>query len=484
MDTIEILPGQSKNVMEILQEQGIYVPAHCNGMGRCGKCKVRFLENPPKPTPIEEKLLSKEEIADNIRLSCTSYISSPARIKIADYCSEDNISINTAVNIDGNTNKIIKGGIALDIGTTTVCGARVDNHGRIRGIKSTVNHQRAFGADVISRINYTNIHRDNKLKNIIEADIEGLISALNIEENTDIVVTGNTAMGHILQGLSCESLGVFPYIPADISHHKYKFKKYNMIMLPGISTFVGSDIVGGIAYCNMDTEDDIALLVDLGTNGEMAIGNRSDILVSSAAAGPVFEGGNIDCGLAGVPGAIDTVDIRGAELAMTTIEKSAPIGICGTGVLELVYELVKNNIVDSTGFMEKERYRIIKNIYFSAKDVREVQLAKSAIRSGIEVLIKEFGCKYEDVSNVYIAGGFGQRINIKKACGIGLIPRELISKVSGVGNTALKGAIMYILDSEVENRLNKIAGNAREINLANHHDFQELYIRHMDFPGV
>ena len=483
MDIINISPGETGKVMEILRERDIYIPSYCNGMGKCGKCKIKFLDNPPEITPSEEKLLSRKEISDNIRLACISTVTSPVRIQIPRAYQENNISVNSGLHIN-DAYKKIKGGIALDIGTTTVCAAGVDNNGRVTDIKSVVNHQRAFGTDVISRINYVNTHKNDKLKSIIEKDIHELILKLNIEENTDIAVVGNTTMGHILQGLSCEGLGVFPYNPVDISFHEYKFKNNNMMMLPGISTFVGSDITGGIISCNMDINEEVSLLVDLGTNGEMAIGNKRNILVSSAAAGPVFEGGNIGCGLAGIPGAIDAIDIDGREVSMTTIGKEPPIGICGTGVLEIVYELVKNNIVNSSGFMEGEGYRVIKNIYFSAEDVREVQLAKSAIRSGIDVLIKEFGCRYEDIKNVYIAGGFGQGINIKKACGIGLIPEELMDAVAPAGNTALKGAIMYILEPEILNRFNKTAENAGEINLGNHTDFQELYIRNMNFPRI
>lgn len=518
----------AKNLLDHLIAQGIYVPAFCGGKGMCGKCRVRFMEKSaiPAPSAADLAVLSEDEIKAGIRLACTAPVRNGQEIEIlagdeAGMEVETGFSVGADPGRDGNASGAAGSGAdagciinasgtdeagkmavsgagasgtdpsgkeiaaAVDIGTTTIAMSAVDTGtGRVLNTATCVNHQRAWGADVISRIDASNRGMGGRLQQSIRGDLKGLLEDLGLPADARMVISGNTTMEHLLQGLPCQTLGVAPYTPVDISLHEYE----NMTVLPGISTYVGADIVSGIVACGMDQSDEICILVDLGTNGEMAIGCRDRIVCASTAAGPAFEGGNISCGMAGVPGAISAVEIRDSVVSVETIGGAAPAGICGTGVLETMYELLKEEIVDETGCMDDEwietGFPLADNIVFTAKDVREIQLAKSAIRAGMEILLQVFGADYDDVARLYLAGGFGQKINLDKAVGIGLLPEELLDRMIPVGNSSLAGAVMAARDPAILARMTRVAQMAEETALAESPLFSDLYMDNMFFPEM
>jgi uncharacterized 2Fe-2S/4Fe-4S cluster protein (DUF4445 family) len=319
-------------------------------------------------------------------------------------------------------------------------------------------------------------------------------------------------MIHLMMGYSCEQLGRYPFLPVYIGEIKKGFSEFfgevwrersshsedNMVeepiiagitILPGISAFVGSDIVAGLGLCGFDQSEEICLFLDLGTNGELAIGNKDRLLVTSTAAGPAFEGGNISIGMGSVPGAISKISLREGEPYPETIGGHNPIGICGTGVIELCSELLKSGIMDATGLLREDYFEegfLIfqedgKQLRFLQRDIRELQLAKAAIRAGIELLIKCYGCTYEAIDKVYLAGGFGFVLPIEKSVHIGLLPIQLQEKMVAIGNSSLAGALRYIIDPNFPARLDKLAEVAQEIHIANQEEFQELYIKYMNF---
>jgi len=243
--------------------------------------------------------------------------------------------------------------------------------------------------------------------------------------------------------------------------------------------------------CDMAADNKkVSMLIDLGTNGEMAIGNGDRILVTSAAAGPAFEGGNITHGTGSVPGAVCGVEISGEDIRLKTIRDEAPTGICGTGTIEIIYELLKTGLLDETGYMEDEEFVLAEkpdgNVSFFQKDVRELQLAKSAIRAGVEALLLRYGVKAEDVDNVYLAGGFGYHINLAKAVGIGLFPKAFEDKIKIIGNGSLIGALACgrqetkAACNVIIDRIKKVSD---EVGLAMDNDFNELYMKYMFFDG-
>lgn len=468
-------------VLELLQKEQIFLPADCGGRGTCGKCKVQFLGGAPDPLEEEKKKLSEEQLAEGVRLACRCCPDGP--FEVAFEQAEEEIAVET-IQTDGRT-----GGssghhaVAIDIGTTTIAAALLDTERQqILDSRTCVNHQRAYGADVISRIQASNDGKGEELQQLVQKDLQQLITEMGEEpETVPAVIAGNTTMEHLLQGLSCETLGVAPFTPVDISLHQ----KDNYLILPGISTYVGADIVAGIVASGMDQSEEVCMLIDLGTNGEMAIGNKDRILVASTAAGPAFEGGNIFCGVAGIPGAISRVTVTDGAVQYETIGDKEPVGLCGTGVLEIMYELLKEEIVDETGLMDDDYvddgFPLAEGIVFTDRDIREVQLAKSAIRAGAETLMKEYGVTYEEIHRLYLAGGFGQKIDLKKAAGIGILPEELIDKTEAAGNSSLAGAVLAACDPAVRQRFEQAVLLSEEVSLSESRVFNDLYVEYMFF---
>ena len=496
MKKIPVQPdSETGSLLELLQKQGVYLNAACGGRGACGKCKVRFADAAPAPSDPDLKHLSEKEIQDGWRLACRAVIDRPCAVFL-DAEAEEKILVGSAFRGGSSTgaqkqgSSLEKSVIAVDIGTTTVAASLLHPGFFAPYPTATcLNHQRAYGSDVISRIDASNRGNGPALQDLILRDFTAAAAKLGFGDSDPFdpnvlswIVSGNSTMQHLLQGLSCETLGVAPYTPVDISLHSWR----NMTLLPGISTFVGADIVSGVIACDMDRQEDICLLIDLGTNGEMVLGNKDRMLCASTAAGPAFEGGNISCGTAGIPGAVSSVDLGSVPRVIRTIGGLAPVGICGSGVLEIAYELYRCGLVDETGLLDDdyfdEGYPLGEGIFFTAKDVREVQLAKSAIRSGVEVLLHEFGISADEVSRVYLAGGFGEKINVQKAVGIGLLPDALAGKTQPVGNSSLAGAVLFAEHPNLSERFTEAASGIREVSLTGTPLFTELYMDNMFFP--
>lgn len=508
----QITCKKGSNLMQALTEHKIFVPAICGGNGKCGKCKVRILSGNLPVTGDDKNCLSEEEQKQGIRLSCTAVVRENISIEVFD-SKEEKFSI-----LGSNTDKTLISteesmaereevfGIAIDIGTTTLAFSLVGlNSRRIIDSYTSINRQRAFGGDVISRIQAANQGKKHQLRQCIQKDLYEGIQTLLIGKQIDskklkkIVIAGNTTMQHLLMGYSCETLGTYPFTPVSVKQETFSFnrvfdredyKNAKVTLLPGISAFVGADITAGLYECGFDRKESLSLLVDLGTNGEMAIGNREKILVTSAAAGPAFEGGNIEWGTGSIPGAICGISLKDKKTEIHTIHDELPCGICGTGVIEITAELWKAGYVDENGKLSDEfinsgfplaETKSGDQIVFTQKDIREIQMAKSAIRAGIETLLFQYGVNYEAVDTVYLAGGFGYFMDKKKAAEIGLIPAELEEKTIAMGNTSLHGAIRFLTTPGAEKVLPELAGKAKEISLALDEKFNDWYMEYMMF---
>lgn len=508
-------PGQT--ILDAMKKAGVYLNAPCGGKGTCGKCRIRVLEGKLDATPFDRMKLQGEELEKGIRLACKAYPKSDCTIvfggeenfeAVSDFVLEESGSRDLKFQKSSNKNCII----GIDIGTTTIAVSAADeDSGKPIHTVSMINRQRAYGADVISRIQASNEGRKEELQDSIRKDLKEGIEKVLGEAGIDrksvrkAAIGCNTTMAHLLLGYSCEGLGAYPFTPFYTGTVEMPLDELlgarvmdiPAVVLPGISAFVGGDITAGLLACGFADTHEISILIDLGTNGEMAIGNSEKIMVTSTAAGPAFEGGNISCGVGSVDGAICTIAITegteeegGFRASYDTIGRKPPVGICGTGVIEIVSELAKNGIVDETGLMEEtyfdEGYRIADTndgipIVFTQKDVRELQLAKSAIRAGIETLILKYGVSCDNISTVYLAGGFGFRMNIEKAVNIGLLPEALAGKVKAVGNTSLGGALRYLTEKDAPAKMDAIIRASEEINLSNSKEFHELYMEHMYF---
>lgn len=512
--------GTGKSLLALLKEKNEYLDAPCNGNGSCGKCRVQLFEKLSEPTEQEKKLLTKKELEAGIRLACQTIPREECSILLPEGCEEICVSQATesaqtametgqatesaqaAITAQTGENSQTDAdlGIAIDLGTTTIAAVLVElATGRELAAATGINHQRAYGADVISRIKASMEGSKEKLQQIIQADLLQIINELLVNGKAKeaqvkhIVIAANTTMCHLLLGYSCESLGRAPFTPVDISlQQKSCFTVFNtekfsaeVTILPGISTFVGADIVSGLFACGMQEKEEYALFLDIGTNGEMAVGNKQGLFVTSTAAGPAFEGGNLSCGVASVPGAIDKVEIRFPYTSVHTLKGAPAIGTCGTGVIEAVYELKRNRILDKNGtFAERfleEGYPLVEpDISITQQDVREFQMAKAAVRAGMERLLEWSCISKEALQKVYFAGSFGCHISVEKAVGIGLLPEELKNRIQPVGNTALEGAKKYLLYKD-KTSLEKIISMAEELTLAADDDFQKKFLEYMNF---
>lgn len=521
-----------KTLLTLCRENHIYLDALCAGNGACGKCRVQFLKGAPKPTEKERRILTTEEQQKGIRLACCTIPKEDCEICLPKYHREkinalnlQEIQSDSRVVCIHEQDKTCRYGIAIDIGTTTIAAVLVDmENGNTIAAETSVNHQRSYGADVISRIQAANEGKGDLLQESIRDDITMLIDRMinqaeaAVSQIEKICIVGNTTMCHLLRGLSCTGLGAAPFVPTDISFYETSAKNIfgwendqaKVVILPGISAFVGADVVAGIYANHMQESTQERLLLDIGTNGEMVLGNKNGFLVTSAAAGPVFEGGNIACGVPGIPGAVahatlscgtKSKDLPGTERTITsryeTIGEQPPVGICGSGIIDVMSELVRLGIVDENGTMAEEWFEegvpvAGEEVVFTQRDVREIQMGKSAIRAGIETLLAEYKkmrVKIKDADmdgvpeEVLLAGGFGYYMDADKAINIGLFPNSFKGRIRPVGNSALEGARRYLLAEEAvaKRQIQQMINCAQEINLAMHPTFQELYLQHMFF---
>ncbi|MFH1613383.1 MAG: ASKHA domain-containing protein, partial [bacterium] len=367
-------------------------------------------------------------------------------------------------------------GFAFDIGTTTVVGTLMNlNTGEEILTEVFLNKQTKFGANVISRINFC-INQKNGLmqlhQEIINTINEIIIkiakqTKIKKENIYEMCIVGNPCMQHLFFKISPKSLGIFPFVSVISNNFKEKSsclklkinKKANVYSLPNISSFVGSDIIGIIFVSEIYKKDKISLCIDIGTNGEIVLGSKHRLLSCSTAAGPAFEGGEISCGMRATQGAIEKVILED-DVIVNVIGNIEPCGICGTGLIDLVAEMLKKGILDSTGKFKTKKelqnnlsplllkrldnnaFYLSSKIKITQKDIRNLQLAKAAIKAGIEVLKKILEIENEDIEQVYIAGTFGNYIRKENALKIGLIPNIDSSKIRFIGNAAQTGSKM------------------------------------------
>lgn len=395
--------------------------------------------------------------------------------------------------------------VAVDLGTTTIAMQLLSGAKAVPVATYTaVNSCRRFGADVITRIENANQGGLEKLTALSRSDIlQGIQSlcsetGLSLKDISRIGVAGNTTVSQIFLGLPLTGLAGYPFTPAYEGFAVRKFGELflgfpeaeaEVLVFPPISGFVGGDIVAGLYQCGYFHKIRPAMLIDLGTNGEMALGTGEKILVTSVAAGPAFEGGGLVHGVGSIGGAISGFELSGGQSKVTTIHQESPIGICGTGMVEILSECRDRRILNEKGNFvspyDEEGFTVArdkegKSISVYQQDVRELQLAKGAIGAGIELLAKAYEKTYRQIPEVYVAGGFGYRINIRKAVNIGIFPREFLGKIKAVGNTSLAGVESFLRDDTAREKILSLVENSKEVVLANHQDFQETYLKHMD----
>ena len=504
-------------ILEFLREKNIHIDAACNGLGVCGKCKIKLESTDVSIS--ERKLLGEENIKSGYRLACMHSIDEVDKEFILK-SFESEKKPDSIVLTESFTPKIIhtniqeKYGIAIDIGTTTVAMELIDlKNAKIISKVADVNSQVKFGFDVMSRIAFT-LENPEGLSTLQKSIVDTLNTLINKlldeskirrEDIAELAVSANTTMCHILLGESVESLGKFPFLPGFTEVKRVCAKDIGidldatLITLPHISGFLGSDIVSGVYASGIcDDKDKNILFIDIGTNGEMLLKTDNNLLATSCAIGPALEGMNISCGIRAGIGAIDDFHIDEADISYATIGNTDPIGICGSGVLSMVRELLKSGFINKMGAIDKKcldsNHSFIKaddsgkpfikindNLYFIAKDIRQVQLAKGAILSGIRALIKKAGIETGDITRVCIAGQFGKYISMDSFFGVGLLPKEFEGKVEYLGNTSLTGAYMALLDKNAIEYMTEISVETEYFELSKLEEYEKIFAKALRF---
>ena len=510
--------------MEVLQGAGVFVDNPCNGKGICGKCKVRVLSGGVSAmTASEERLLKPEEIQRGIRLSCMTEVMGDTEIELLSKERKYNV-LTKGYMPEFERDRFNGGyGVVIDIGTTTVVTALIDlKTGEELANASMINAQKRYGLDVLTRITYEYEHPDcgiNDLQQAIVNSINGMIEEackeadVNREEIREIDVAANCTMMHMLLGADARSIGRSPYKP-EFTEAKIlpardigieAAKDALLYCLPQVSAYIGADIVAGTYVCELHKERGNVLFIDIGTNGEIVLASKGRLLCCSCAAGPALEGMNISSGMRAAEGAIEDVRITRQGIEVDVIGGQEPAGLCGSGILAVVKELLRTGIVKKTGaFVKKEkldkadyRYPMIRlngtkrefilfkepELLVTQGDVRQVQLAKGAILSGFTALLGKAGIGMEDLDKVMIAGQFGAHLPAESLIGTGILPKEVEGRLVYVGNSSKTGAYMTLMSGKVKQEIEALAGEMEYMELAETENYERIFTESMIFPG-
>lgn len=465
----KIKPTQTgKSILEILGEEGIMLKdTPCGGRGKCGKCLIRA-KGCLSPMTEQERLLLSDR--GGLRLACLTIAEGDFEYELPE-AFDTNILTDFEAELEIPKEADL---LAVDIGTTTVALYRI-KEGRLTK-KSFLNPQREHGADVISRLEFANNGGAQKLK----ASIVNAISA-EADGAEYCVISANTVMEHFVTGMDASGIAALPFTPASLfgCHHELPFAQKSYIA-PCVSAYVGGDITCGAIAAELDRVRELTLYIDIGTNGEIVLCDSNRAVCCAAAAGPAFEGANIECGSTASTGAISKVRYED-RLVFETVDMTEPSSICGSGLIDTAAALLDAELLDETGRLEEEKYFFNERVYISQKDIRALQLAKAAIAAGIKTLLYEIKRPVNDIKKVIIAGGFGMHIDPHSAARIGLIPAELEDRIEFSGNCAGLGAIKCGLDPGVRDRIEAFAKRLEYIELSGHKKFNELYIEEMMF---
>jgi uncharacterized 2Fe-2S/4Fe-4S cluster protein (DUF4445 family) len=487
---VEIETRRGTALHDILFAYGVEFP--CGGQGKCKGCRVRVLEGSLPVTPAQERMLSPAELAAGWRLSCQCHAEGDLTLELAQW--EAQILADTSSFAFTPREGC---GVAVDVGSTTLVAQLLDlQRGEVLAVRTALNPQARFGADIMSRVSYGMDPAGHaKLVGVLRKQIGTMIEELLEAHGTpaeplqDIVLVGNTVMHHLFCGIDVEPLSHYPFEPKTLAQISFTPGDLgwklagtpNVRFLPGIGGFVGSDVLAGIFATGLHRASDLLVLVDLGTNGEIVVGNRERMICASTAAGPAFEGARIYMGMRAATGAVSSVHIDKGGFVCHVLGNVPPRGICGSGLVDAVAAALDLGRIKPGGRLEDgaSSLMLCPPVKLSQTDVRELQLAKGAIASGILLLLREFGVSREKVARVLLAGAFGNYVDTDSARRIGLLPFD-DGQIHPSGNTALHGAKMALFTPpEV---FDELAGRIQHVSLSQLEGFQDTYVEEMIFP--
>lgn len=528
---IRFLPSQvvvpveeGTTVWDAARRVGLLLETPCNGAGTCAKCRVHVLAGKSDPRASEHRL-TREELAQGWRLACKTLVidSLDVEIQPVQQANAKHVILTDGDSIEVEKDDYAPGayGIAFDLGTTTVAGSLYDLHtGTECAVRAALNRQVAHGDDVISRIAAVRSNPDMLLclQQLAVETFNEVISALCAATGRTpadirrVTVAGNTTMQQLLVGIDPSGLGEKPFTPAFIhAQHTTASKlgihahaEAEVVVFPQIGGFVGGDTVAGLLAAHADIFDKPTLLVDIGTNGEIALFNKGEIFTASTAAGPAFEGARIRQGMRAVTGAIDQVWLHQGMFCYHVIGGLQPRGLCGSALIDTVSVLLRTGLLDEMGvlgsvdttkphFSEQMRARLLETeqgtcfvmavkqdgtplVMLTQQDIRELQLASGALRSGIDTLLNKAGLKAVDLDSIMLAGGFGNYIRCEHAMEIGLLPHVPLKRIRFVGNSSLTGAKRVLLSNAELQRAERIREKSIHVELASEPGFTDAFM--------
>jgi uncharacterized 2Fe-2S/4Fe-4S cluster protein (DUF4445 family) len=516
--------GPTATLLDAAQQAGVGLQAICGGAGICGSCRVRRMHGDLSPlTSVEIKALRPEELADGYRLACQASPRSDVRIDVP----PDSLTASQRLQVEAQTGPIgssgtpvpaadrLEGiGLAVDLGTTKVAAYLVDlTSGRTLAMGGVMNPQIAYGEDIISRIAYAGNEPARRaglrqsLQEALGLLVNDLCAQIHVRNDGIVaaVVVGNTVMHHLFVGLPVHQLGVAPYLPAscqpltfEAPHPGLAFApRATLYLPPNIAGYVGGDHVAMLLASGADRASGTRLLIDIGTNSEVSLWHDGELLTCSCPSGPAFEGAHISAGMRAAPGAIERVRIVDGQVFVTTIGNGPASGICGSGILDAVAEMAGAGVLNRRGSLIKDAPRVRirdgrpefvlvagagataggeREIVITRRDVNEIQLAKAAVRSGIETLLTVAGIEARQLDEVILAGAFGTYLDVRSAIRIGMFPPLPPERFHQIGNAAGLGARQMLVSAERRRSAESLALRARYVELSSDAGFTRRFL--------
>lgn len=480
-------PEPGKILSDQLFALGIEFP--CGGCSACGGCRVRLMSGTIPITEGMREALSEEELGEGWRLACQAETDGPVSLDIEQW-SASILTDESRVAVEPSEGY----GAVIDLGTTTLVVELVDlATGSVAGVLPGLNPQGRHGSDVMSRIEF-DLREPGVLTSLIRRTLGAMLAELvRGRKPREVLICGNTVMHHLFCGESVEPLSHVPFRPSAPGERRFLAEELGwpeethgaaVTFLPCAGGFVGSDLLAGLIACGMHQSETPMALMDLGTNGEIALGGRNGILCASTAAGPAFEGGRIRMGMRAGDGAIDRVEHDGSGLVCHVIGGSAPRGICGSGLVDAAAVSLETGAIGASGRLSNgaKSLSLAGPVSLSQADIRELQLAKGAVAAGMEVLRQEAGTEAPHVSSLHLAGAFGNYVRTGSARRIGLLPRWE-APVNPIGNSAVRGSRTLLLSpSRRQSLLDDLLRITRHVELGANPEFQEAFVENMIFP--
>jgi uncharacterized 2Fe-2S/4Fe-4S cluster protein (DUF4445 family) len=473
---LEVEAGQ--NLADVLFERGVEFP--CGGMSLCGGCRVRVIEGDVEITPEMQQVLSSEELRAGWRLACLAKAGGRVVLDVAQWTPAI-LGDSAAVAVEAVSGT----GVAVDLGTTTIVAQLLDlATGEVLAVRSGLNPQCRYGADLMTRIGF-DMDNPGILTDLIRREIGGMVAAMG--DPVETLVCGNTVMHHLFLGISVEPLSAVPFETEHGGLVTRGAAEYGwqcgggVTFLPSIGGFAGSDLLAGIEATGITERDEVEALIDLGTNGEIVIGGSRGIWCASTAAGPAFEAGRIRMGMRAATGAIDRVRAGNGKWECHVIGGVPARGICGSGLVDAVAAALDLELIQPSGKFRNgaKQWELQPVVTLYQSDIRELQLAKGAIVAGLRILANRAGVSFEQISRIHLAGAFGNYLDVPSARRIGLVP-SAIRHVEAVGNTALRGTRQLLLNPRKrEQRLRSILSKATHVPLSADAEFQNIFAESM-----